>query len=69
MIIDTENFPAGVDIFLECVLISPLIGLLADIPKQFCLVITPIVVVAVLKERIVCNSFLNVSFNLVYFNS
>lgn len=51
MIIDTENFPAGVDIFLECVLISPLIGLLADIPKQFYLVITSIVVVAVVERK------------------
>lgn len=50
MIIDTENFPAGVDIFLKCVLISPLIGLLADIPKQFYLVITSIVVVAVVER-------------------
>ena len=51
MIIDTENFPAGVDIFLECVLISPLIGLLADITKQFYLVISSIVVVAVVERK------------------
>lgn len=50
MIIDTENFPEDVDIFLECVLISPLIGLFAEITKQFYLVITSIVVVAVAER-------------------
>lgn len=68
MTTDREDFPACVCAFLSVSFTSPLIGLFADISKQFYLIITSLVVAVGAERRIfVCNTYLNVSFNLFYF--
>lgn len=44
-IIDIEEFPACVYVFLSLSFIFPLISLFADIPKSFHFIITPLVVI------------------------
>ena len=54
MITNTGDFPACMCVFFECVFIPALIGLSADIPKQFFLVITSLVVAAVAERENFC---------------